>query len=133
MKIHRSIVIALLVVVGLWTIPQATFGQVVKGGEIPGYDSSQTRSVRRGYVCINPIQSKPFVDYPLYVIDGVIMDIPEDSIKANRYSPYDPLAAIDVETIESIEILKNADATALHDSNGVHDVILITTKKRKKR
>ena len=72
---------------------------------------------------------------PLYIIDGVpyasstIGDqqvsnlIPELGIS--------PLNNINPKDIESIEILKDADATAIYGSRGANGVVLITTKKGK--
>src|SRR5690606_13017851 len=71
---------------------------------------------------------------PLYIIDGV----PYDTQTLGSYNtsggilPFadiSPLNAINPETIESIEILKDADATAIYGSRGANGVILITTKK----
>ncbi len=68
---------------------------------------------------------------PLYIIDGVpINSAPVTSI--NRFSNTigtDPLNGIDLANIKSIEVLKDADATAIYGSRGANGVILITTKK----
>ena len=53
---------------------------------------------------------------PLYVIDGL---------------PRDPQNAINPGDIESIEILKDASATAIYGSRGANGVVLITTKQGK--
>ncbi|MFX1708786.1 TonB-dependent receptor [Chitinophaga sp. CC14] len=55
---------------------------------------------------------------PLYVIDG----FPTESSNANAISPGD---------IESIDVLKDASATAIYGARGSNGVILITTKKGK--
>ncbi len=41
-----------------------------------------------------------------------------------------PLSSFNPSDIESIEVLKDADATAIYGSRGANGVILITTKKR---
>ncbi|MDR0698999.1 MAG: TonB-dependent receptor [Tannerella sp.] len=71
---------------------------------------------------------------PLYVIDGVPIDnerpITSGSIigfNQNR-SPRNPLSSINASDIKSIEILKDASATAIYGSRGANGVILITTK-----
>lgn len=64
---------------------------------------------------------------PLYVIDGV----PVQSTLINSYvhsGGLDPLANLNPENIETIEVLKDADATAIYGSRGANGVILITTK-----
>ncbi|SIO09602.1 TonB-linked outer membrane protein, SusC/RagA family [Epilithonimonas zeae] len=69
---------------------------------------------------------------PLYVIDGV----PLGAALSSKYSltvlplqNISPLNAINPNDIESIEILKDADATAIYGSRGANGVILISTKK----
>lgn len=71
---------------------------------------------------------------PLYVIDGVPIDnsrpIESGSIVgfSDNRSPRNPLSSINASDIESIEILKDASATAIYGSRGANGVILITTK-----
>lgn len=68
--------------------------------------------------------------YPLYVIDGVPVDSrPILSNSAVVTGSYDPLAALNPSNILSIEVLKDADATAIYGSRGANGVILITTRK----
>lgn len=68
---------------------------------------------------------------PLYIVDGVpyngtaLGSIFSNSI-VNGGSPLNQLNPAD---IESIEILKDADATAIYGSRGANGVVLITTKK----
>ncbi len=68
---------------------------------------------------------------PLYIIDGV----PYNSESLNQFTSANgnqsPLAAINPADIESISVLKDADATAIYGSRGANGVILITTKKGK--
>lgn len=73
---------------------------------------------------------------PLYVIDGVV--IPNNNLTNSSLSASilpmgetNILNAIDPSNIESIEILKDADATAIYGSRGANGVVLITTKKNK--
>ncbi len=73
---------------------------------------------------------------PLYLVNGVPFPsvsvgnpITEQSIFRRRANP---LNSINPNDIESIEILKDADATAIYGSRGANGVVLITTKKAKK-
>ena len=76
---------------------------------------------------------RPDGNYPLYVIDGVPVDSkPIQSLNSIFAGGIDPLNTINPENIESIEVLKDADATAIYGSRGANGVILITTKKGKK-
>ena len=68
---------------------------------------------------------------PLYVIDGI-------PITADQFLRGDvggmnqnPLAAINPNDIESVEILKDAGAAGIYGSRGANGVILITTKRGK--
>jgi TonB-dependent starch-binding outer membrane protein SusC len=62
---------------------------------------------------------------PLYVIDGIpmISQLGVNSFSLNDLNPND---------IESVEILKDASATAIYGSRGANGVILVTTKKGQK-
>ncbi len=65
---------------------------------------------------------------PLYVIDGLPMTSGGvDSDPAN--DPVNPLTDINPNDIESIEILKDASASAIYGSRAANGVVLITTKK----
>lgn len=76
---------------------------------------------------------RPDGNYPLYVIDGVpIESRPIASLSTLFISGMDPISTINPENIESIEVLKDADATSVYGSRGANGVILITTKKGKK-
>ncbi|WP_234109911.1 MULTISPECIES: SusC/RagA family TonB-linked outer membrane protein [Chryseobacterium] len=66
---------------------------------------------------------------PLYVIDGVVVGKGADN--ASMMESWNPLAAIDPNAIEKVDVLKDASATALYGSRGANGVILITTKKGK--
>lgn len=81
--------------------------------------------------------------YPLYVIDGVPLfnnQAAEPAITSGGSSnelgfsggiDRDPLENINPNDIESIEILKDASATAIYGSAAANGVILITTKRGK--
>ncbi|MDF2931087.1 MAG: SusC/RagA family TonB-linked outer membrane protein [Chryseobacterium sp.] len=74
---------------------------------------------------------------PLYIIDGVPLPQINDfntgmSGNIMPFSETNPLNSINPEDIESFEVLKDADATAIYGSKGANGVILITTKKGKK-
>lgn len=68
---------------------------------------------------------------PLYIIDGV----PFYSESLNQFTSANgtqsPLAALNIADIERIDVLKDADATAIYGSRGANGVILITTRKGK--
>jgi TonB-dependent starch-binding outer membrane protein SusC len=70
---------------------------------------------------------------PLYVIDGVpFVSSTLSSLYTNQVIPgSSPLNSLNPADIESINILKDADATSIYGSRGANGVILITTKRGK--
>ena len=71
---------------------------------------------------------------PLYVVDGFIYykDASSSGTSLGAIeSRLNPLATINPNDIESIEVLKDVSATAIYGSRGANGVILITTKKGK--
>ena len=69
---------------------------------------------------------------PLYIIDGVpyAPNVPLTTL-ASAAPGESPFISINPDDIESIDVLKDADATAIYGSRGANGVILITTKKAK--
>ena len=67
---------------------------------------------------------------PLYVIDGVLMESQQNFSWIG--SPAENgLSSINPNDIESMEILKDASATAIYGARGANGVVIITTKKGK--
>ena len=75
---------------------------------------------------------------PLYVVDGIIIaSAGEDVLAAggignSGQEAQNGLTGINPRDIESIEVLKDASATAIYGSRGANGVVLITTKKGEK-
>lgn len=67
---------------------------------------------------------------PLYVIDGVQIQANEDVSYGNTSSS-NPLAGLNPNDIEDIQILQGPSATAIYGSRGTNGVIMITTKRGK--
>ncbi|MEX2641311.1 MAG: TonB-dependent receptor [Balneolales bacterium] len=70
---------------------------------------------------------------PLYVIDGVAIDNSDTAPEGAGFgmsssSATNPLAGLNPKDIESIDVLKDASATAIYGSRGSNGVILITTR-----
>jgi TonB-linked SusC/RagA family outer membrane protein len=64
---------------------------------------------------------------PLFVVDDMIFEDPNGS----GTSSVNPVNTIDPNDIESIDILKDAVATAIYGARGANGVVIITTKKGK--
>lgn len=66
---------------------------------------------------------------PLYVIDGVFLNSESLQTINTGGKATSPIADINPSDIEYVEVLKDAEATALYGSRGANGVILITTKR----
>ena len=62
---------------------------------------------------------------PLYVIDGMALD------NSSTGGATNPMSFLNPQDVESIDVLKDASATAIYGSRGANGVILITTKRGK--
>ncbi len=62
---------------------------------------------------------------PLFVVDGLALD------NSSTGGATNPLVFLNPQDIESIDVLKDASATAIYGSRGANGVVLITTKKGK--
>ena len=71
---------------------------------------------------------------PLFIIDGIpINSSPIMTLGSDLQGGHgiDPLNTLNLSNIESIEVLKDADATAIYGSRGANGIVLITTKRGK--
>ena len=124
-------------------------------GRVPGLVVNSTSGLPgssftvqiRGQNSVNaspPTPSLPIrLDQPLFIIDGV--PFAPQNIRINQFSSvaapvgtelynnpyggYSPFSTLNTNDIESIEVLRDADATAIYGSRAANGVILITTKK----
>ena len=117
-------------------------------GRVPGMIVTQTTGVPGGAFKIE-IRGRTAIDrtitddQPLFVIDGVpyapnngyfntqlsAIGNPTNSSSATSPGGISPFSNINPLDIESIEVLKDADATSIYGSRGANGVVLITTKK----
>lgn len=97
------------------TLQQAMSGKVagVNVNTNSGRPGGRTNVRIRGFGSINATND------PLYVVDGIIY--PSD------------ISTINPNDIESMDILKDASATAIYGTRGANGVIMITTKKGSKK
>jgi TonB-linked SusC/RagA family outer membrane protein len=68
---------------------------------------------------------------PLYVVDGIPIITKAEELTSGTVqgSDINPLSSINPADIESIQVLKDASATAMYGARGANGVILITTKR----
>ena len=106
--------------------------------QISGMPNAPVKVQLRGQNSLSTVESEP-----LYVIDGVpFLNNMTGPLLSQFYGPttenlmpngikISALATLNPNDIESIDVLKDADATAIYGSRGANGVILITTKKGK--
>lgn len=97
-------------------------------GAITGVDVS-TNSGKPGgspQIRVRGTTSVSNTNDPLYVVDGIMLNM--ERILGGVH----PINSIDPNNIQSIEVLKDASATAIYGARGANGVILITTKKGRK-
>lgn len=118
---------------GYSNFQQAIAGKVagVIVSETSGQPGSGLNIEIRGASSLN------FSTQPLYVIDGIPLESPNvGALNNNTYltgvTASSPLASINPNDIASLEILKDASATAIYGSRGSNGVVLITTKSGQK-
>jgi TonB-linked SusC/RagA family outer membrane protein len=71
------------------------------------------------------------ISTPLYVIDGLVFDVNDNRSGGNGYNNNNPLAAINPNDIESIDVLKDASAAAIYGARAANGVIIVKTKRPK--
>ena len=102
-------------------------------GRLPGVYVTQTSGTPGSSFLINirGLNSLSGANQPLFMIDGV--QYTNTSLVGIGHIAYgvSPFNNIDPASIESIEVLKDADATAIYGSQGANGVVLVTTKKAK--
>ncbi|WP_158085234.1 SusC/RagA family TonB-linked outer membrane protein [Niastella vici] len=116
-------------------------------GRTTGMSISQANGLPGGDVFFqvrgqNSVSANDFTSAPLLIIDGMpypntpinLSDVTGVSNSIGASSPIgygSPLYNLNPRDIESVEILKDADATAIYGSRAANGVMLITTKKGK--
>ncbi|ODS84377.1 MAG: SusC/RagA family TonB-linked outer membrane protein [Cytophagaceae bacterium SCN 52-12] len=122
-----------------------SFDQMLQG-KVPGVQISQTTGAPGGNVniLVRGVSSITGGNQPLYVIDGFPIgsggggsnmrgyggaSFSASSMANNTSTRINPLSSINPSDIESIEILKDASATAIYGSRGANGVVIITTKR----
>jgi TonB-linked SusC/RagA family outer membrane protein len=123
-----------VVVVGYGTVKKSDLtGAVgtVKAKELAQLPTSSVEQALQGRVAgvqVTPVSGEPGAGAvvrirgvgtlnnasPIYVVDGIILD---------------DIKTLNMNDIESIEVLKDASATAIYGSRGANGVVMVTTKK----
>ncbi|WP_343668756.1 TonB-dependent receptor [Chitinophaga sp.] len=120
---------------GLLSQPAASFDNLLQGS-VPGINVTQSSGApgATATIRVRGGNSISFGNAPLYVIDGFIIYNNNDNVNtgASNGVGVNALSTINPSDIESIEILKDASATAIYGSRGANGVVVITTKRGKR-
>ena len=105
-------------------------------GKIAGVQVNQSDGAPGGGISIQIRGTNSFStnSQPLYIVDGVPFDTGDTpaSDTNNSQNKSNPLAFINPHDIQSIDVLKDASATAIYGSRGANGVVIITTKRGEK-
>ena len=124
-------------------LPLATFENAIQG-QIAGVQVTEASGEpgAGASVRVRGVGSISAGNEPLYVIDGfpisknVALGVQGDNFRrgSGRFRPpsQNPLANLNPNDIESIQVLKDASSASIYGSRGSNGVILITTKRGKK-
>ena len=104
---------------------QVTGMQAIVRGGVPG--AAGGGLVIRGNTSLSADDGLAGISNPLFIMDGVPMSLQD--IAGFDVSQNDFLASLNPNDIESINILKDAAATAIYGSRGANGVIIINTKR----
>ncbi|HEY0299618.1 MAG TPA: TonB-dependent receptor [Arachidicoccus sp.] len=120
-------------------VPQASVDQMMQG-KIAGVTITQNSGTPGAAVSVRVRGITSFSgSEPLYVIDGVAIDgnannghqLTSSASPSEQETSPSVLTSLNPNDIESIDVLKDASATAIYGSRGANGVVIITTKKGK--
>lgn len=110
-------------------LPVVSTEQAIQGRAAGVFIESGNGKVGQGVkIRIRGSSSVSAGNNPLYVVDGIPITSTDQS---STGGPTNPIADINFNDIESIEILKDAAASAIYGSRASNGVVLITTKRGK--
>ena len=121
----------------LQDIPQASIDQMMQG-KLAGVTITQNSGAPGAAVSVHVRGVTSFGgSEPLYVIDGVAIDgsannghqLTSQASPSQQESSPSVLSQLNPNDIESIDVLKDASATAIYGSRGANGVVIITTKR----
>ncbi|WP_105047839.1 SusC/RagA family TonB-linked outer membrane protein [Polaribacter butkevichii] len=119
-------------------ITPTTFEQAI-AAKAPGVFVKQTTGRPGEGIVINirGVSSVLGYNQPLYVIDGIPIDTHPNYVSGYSFdagigSRGNPLASIDPDDIQSIDILKDASSAAIYGSRAANGVVIVTTKRGRK-
>lgn len=102
--------------------PATNINQALQGQAAGVFVSAPTRPSDDATIRVRGINTINAGASPIYVVDGLIME--------NNQGGFN---SVNVNDVASIQVLKDASATALYGSRGANGVVVITTKKGQRR
>jgi len=108
-------------------LPVPTFETAIQGRTAGVFIENSSGKLGEGMrIRVRGTSSISADNQPIYVVDGMV--VTSQSQGASSNSPTNPMADINPNDIESINILKDASAAAIYGSRAANGVVLITTK-----
>jgi len=109
--------------------PVPSFDQAMQGRAAGVFVESGNGKLGQGIkVRVRGAASVSASNEPLYVVDGII--VTSDNLSSTD-APTNPLANINTNDIESIQILKDAAAASIYGARAANGVVIVTTKRGK--
>jgi TonB-dependent starch-binding outer membrane protein SusC len=111
-------------------VPVASFESAIQGRNTGVQVSSPSGKVGQGIqIRVRGASSITASNQPLYVVDGI--PVTQQSVADATTEDTNPLADLNTNDIESIQVLKDASSAAIYGSRASNGVVLITTKRGK--
>ena len=125
-KIETTTAIASVKAADLVQTPVANVAQGLQS-RVAGVQITQNSAAPGGNVSVRVRGTNSIngTSEPLYVVDGIQI------ANSGGINDVSPLSTINPSDIESVDVLKDASATAIYGSRGANGVVLITTKRGK--
>jgi TonB-dependent SusC/RagA subfamily outer membrane receptor len=108
---------------------------ITQDSGLPGAQASisirgvHTFTATLGHGCCGGSSNDPTFSEPLVVVDGVPFQTKSISaVGLGSVKEISPLVTLNTNDVERVDVLKDADATAIYGTRGSNGVILITTK-----
>lgn len=109
--------------------PIGSIDEAFRGNVVGALTNASGQPGESGSLILRGFGSVEGDNQPLYVIDGVAIDM--DNVSGTDNAASNPLATLNPADIESVTVLKDAASASLYGSRGANGVVIITTKSGK--
>ena len=109
--------------------PIGSIDEAFRGNVVGALTNASGQPGEKGDLILRGFGSIEGNNQPLYVIDGVAIDL--DNVSGTDNTASNALATLNPADVESITVLKDAASASLYGSRGANGVVVITTKSGK--